>query len=101
MTDDNEEGKLSLPKSLNLNTVVLIVSIGASFWAQWAIFKDRADNQKAQIDEIYNRLNQIDTRYYAFQNEFTKARSQLDDVLENARRRSQLDRSLTPTVIPR
>lgn len=65
-----DDGKLSLPKSLNLNTVVLLASVAASFWAEWAIFKERSDNQAAQITAINIHLSATDDRLSSLREDF-------------------------------
>lgn len=85
------DGGLTLPKSLNLNVVIFLAATAASFWAQWAIFKERADNQAAQISNLYSRIDSADSRVRELERDFDKARTQLDELIETARRRASND----------
>jgi hypothetical protein len=91
-----DEGKLTLPRSLNLNTVVLLVSVGASFWAQWAIFKERSDNQTLQISELNTHVNSTDEHLTALKDDFIESRAQLRDLIENLQRQHAALSPVTP-----
>ncbi len=88
------EGKLTLPRSLNLNTAVLLVSVGASFWAQWAIFKERSDNQVLEIAQLNTHLNSTDDQLNLLRDDFIESRAQLRDLIQNLQRQhAALERS--------
>ncbi len=90
------DGKLTLPRSLNLNTVVLLVSVGASFWAQWAIFKERSDNQSLEIAQLNTHLKSTDDHLNLLRDDFIESRAQLRDLIENLQRQhAALERSFT------
>lgn len=86
--NERDGGGLTLPKSLNLNTVVLLAGMAAGFTAQWAIFNERLNNQALQIIDLSSRIGAADARFYSLLTDFTKARVQLDELIETARRRA-------------
>ncbi len=88
---NEREGGLTLPKSLNLNTVVLLAGMVAGFVGQWAIFNERLNNQAAQISLLFGRIDSADARVRELERDFDKARTQLDDVIEAARRHAAND----------
>lgn len=83
---NNREGGLTLPKNLNLNTVVLLAGMAAGFTAQWAIFNERLNNQGVSITELYRRINLDEDRLRLLELVQGQMKQQFDDVIESWRR---------------
>ena len=87
-----DEGKLTLPRSLNLNTVVLIVGLGSGFYAQWEILQERSSNLSLEIAQLNSHLNATDERLENLRSDFIISRTHLEDLIDQLRRHASLDR---------
>ncbi len=87
----NPEGGLTLPKVLDLRVVVFLAALGASFWAQWAIFTERSDNQAATITQLYGRVENNAERIRALEREVDVVKTQVDYALDAVRKHAEID----------
>ena len=75
-------GDLRIPRSLDLNTVILLASVGASFWAQWATFRDRSDSQALLISATNVHLAATDAEVSEIKASLAETRQRIQDVIE-------------------
>ncbi len=87
----NSEGGLTLPKVLDLRVVVFLAALGASFWAQWAIFTERSENQAATITQLYGRVDHNADRLRDVERDLDVVKTQIEYITETNRKHTELE----------
>lgn len=73
---------IRIPRSINLNTVILIGSVAASFWAQQASFRERSDAQGLQISAVNVHLAATDAQVNELKSSLAETRQRVIDLAD-------------------
>lgn len=89
----NGNGRVMLPRGMNLQTIIILLTVGGSFIGQWYVSNENAQDQSAAIEKINDRLDQVAKDLATLERDAAVKTYQIkniDDVLTELRRQARV-----------